>query len=277
MGHVSNESSETSYSFDSWTLRYDGMLFHDGQRVHLPPKELQLLRVLLGCAGVVVSKDRLLDCIWPDTDVAEESLTRCMYSLRKLLGASKSYIKTVYGRGYCFSYEGVRAVQSVHVSRAEKKQSLLVLPFVTGPADRSRELQREVVKSLASSFSSTVVVMPAALAGDVFSTEDYIDLIKRLQPDFYLGVSCTKCADDFELSVELVRGSDHSLVHNALSVTSAERDNLVDLIAEAIAGHLPRIKSARRPYLSPLAGRAFFYRRTPSEFNFSGSAFSVLK
>ncbi len=49
------------------------------------------------CLPLVVSlmtKDHLLELAWPQGEVAEESLTRCIYSLRKHLGADKGFIKT---------------------------------------------------------------------------------------------------------------------------------------------------------------------------------------
>lgn len=62
-----------------------------------------MLRLLLVSGGVLMTKDRLLEQAWPQGEVAEESLTRCIYSLRKYLGADKGFIKTIYGRGYRFT------------------------------------------------------------------------------------------------------------------------------------------------------------------------------
>ena len=100
---VTDQSSTRSFVFGRWILQRDGLLLHDGKGLHLPPKELHVLRLLLGAAGSLVSKDWLLDQVWSNCDVAEESLTRCIYALRKLLGRENDYIKTVYGKGYRFA------------------------------------------------------------------------------------------------------------------------------------------------------------------------------
>lgn len=97
------DGSATSLVFAHWTLHGDGRLTGGGTDVQLPPKEGQVLRLLLGSGGTLMTKDRLLELAWPRGEVAEESLTRCIYSLRKYLKADKGFIKTIYGRGYRFT------------------------------------------------------------------------------------------------------------------------------------------------------------------------------
>ncbi|KJH75302.1 winged helix-turn-helix domain-containing protein [Pseudomonas gregormendelii] len=102
MNSAIDHSPSESFMFDRWRLQSDGTLMHAGRVVHVPPKELCVLRLLLGSAGLVVSKDQLLGAVWPGTDAAEESLTRCIYVLRKLLKEDRDFITTVYGQGYRF-------------------------------------------------------------------------------------------------------------------------------------------------------------------------------
>lgn len=103
MAVVDERMPTTSLVFAHWTLHGDGRLTGRTTDVQLPPKELQVLRLLLGSGGVLMTKDHLLEQAWPQGEVAEESLTRCIYSLRKHLGADKTFIKTIYGRGYRFT------------------------------------------------------------------------------------------------------------------------------------------------------------------------------
>lgn len=98
-----SDGSTTTLVFDRWTLHGDGRLTGVGADIQLPPKEGQVLRLLLGSGGALVTKDRLLEQAWPRSEVAEESLTRCIYALRKHLKADKGFIKTIYGRGYRFT------------------------------------------------------------------------------------------------------------------------------------------------------------------------------
>ncbi|MBK5436199.1 winged helix-turn-helix domain-containing protein [Pseudomonas sp. TH32] len=86
--------------FDRWTLHSDGRLTGEDSDIQLPPKEGHVLRLLLASAGVLVTKDQLLERAWPHNDATEESLTRCICSLRKYLKEGRGLIKTVYGKGY---------------------------------------------------------------------------------------------------------------------------------------------------------------------------------
>lgn len=97
------DGAATSLVFDRWTLHGDGRLTDGEADIQLPPKEGQVLRLLLVSSGTLMTKDRLLELGWPRGEVAEESLTRCIYSLRKHLKADKGFIKTIYGRGYRFT------------------------------------------------------------------------------------------------------------------------------------------------------------------------------
>ncbi len=74
-----------------------------GQPVALETKPLELLRVLLLRAGEAVSKDELLDAVWPDVAVVEASLPTAIAKLRRALGDTDKevpIIETVARIGY---------------------------------------------------------------------------------------------------------------------------------------------------------------------------------
>ncbi|MGQ7859069.1 winged helix-turn-helix domain-containing protein [Pseudomonas sp. 32A] len=100
MAVVNNGALAAPMVFDRWTLHGDGRLTGEDSDIQLPPKEGQVLRVLLASAGVLVTKDHLLEQAWPHNEATEESLTRCICSLRKILKDGRGLIKTVYGKGY---------------------------------------------------------------------------------------------------------------------------------------------------------------------------------
>lgn len=87
--------SFASCAFDeaSWSL------IVKGRRVSVETKPLELLRELLLNAGDVVSKDELLDAVWPDVTVVEASLPTAVGKLRRALGNDR-IIETVSGIGY---------------------------------------------------------------------------------------------------------------------------------------------------------------------------------
>ena len=66
--------------------------------VRLSPKAMAVLVALHDAKGQVLSREALLETVWPDVTVGEEVLTRAIADLRKALGDSRQhprYIQTV--------------------------------------------------------------------------------------------------------------------------------------------------------------------------------------
>lgn len=73
----------------------------DNQQVELRPKTLKVFRHLVQHHDTVVSRDSLIESVWPDVVVTEASLTQCVAEIRKKLGADPQQIlKTIPKRGY---------------------------------------------------------------------------------------------------------------------------------------------------------------------------------
>ena len=74
--------------------------------VDLRPKSLDVLIYLANAAGRVVPKEELLDAVWPDVTVSDESLERCVSDIRAALSDDgRKILKTVSRRGYLFASE----------------------------------------------------------------------------------------------------------------------------------------------------------------------------
>lgn len=74
--------------------------------VETTPKEFELLHLLIRNQGTVLTRDYILDTIWGDYYVGDvRTIDTIVKQLRKKLGGA-SYIRTVYGVGYCFEVEG---------------------------------------------------------------------------------------------------------------------------------------------------------------------------
>ena len=73
----------------------------DGQPIHLRPKELQILEILLREQGRTVSRDTLVQKVWSlDFSGDERMVDRHVAALRQKLGTAAQHIKSVYGAGY---------------------------------------------------------------------------------------------------------------------------------------------------------------------------------
>jgi DNA-binding winged helix-turn-helix (wHTH) protein len=77
------------------------VLTRSGVLVSLPPKALNMLLALLESEGRVVTKQKLIESVWPDSFVEEGNLTQNIFLLRRELG--DGYIQTIPKRGYRFA------------------------------------------------------------------------------------------------------------------------------------------------------------------------------
>ncbi len=77
------------------------LLVRNGAPVPLAPKAFDALRLLTGASEHLLTKQALMETLWPDTFVAEANLTNIIVSLRKVLGPDA--ILTVTGHGYRFA------------------------------------------------------------------------------------------------------------------------------------------------------------------------------
>ena len=82
------------------------MLRRDGRPVPLTPKAFDVLAALVEQPGRLISKEELLQKVWPDTFVEESNLAYNVFALRKALGDTADngqYIETIAKRGYRFT------------------------------------------------------------------------------------------------------------------------------------------------------------------------------
>ncbi|MFB9128484.1 winged helix-turn-helix domain-containing protein [Paraburkholderia dipogonis] len=72
----------------------------DGEALHLGSRAFDILAVIVSAAGRLVTKDELMNAVWPNTVVEENNIQVHLSALRKILGADRHLILTVPGRGY---------------------------------------------------------------------------------------------------------------------------------------------------------------------------------
>lgn len=134
------------YCFGSFTLNEaEQQLLRNGEPVRLAPKAFDVLLVLIQNRGCLVTKEKLLEEVWPDAFVEEANLSVNVANLRKALDEADEWrcIETVPKRGYRFvapvsevKSEGARAREESRLSnhRSDDKRtgvlnSIAVLPF----------------------------------------------------------------------------------------------------------------------------------------------------
>lgn len=98
------------------------LLSRDGADIPLPPRATGVLWLLVTRAGHVVSKQELLEAVWKDTYVNDDSLAEAISLVRHTLGddaQQPAFIQTVPRRGYRFVSPVERAEQVLPTSRLD--------------------------------------------------------------------------------------------------------------------------------------------------------------
>jgi len=116
--------SDREFVFGELRLDAQGVLTRGSEVIHLPPKELAALRLLLAHAGQIVTLQQLKQALWGDVHVTDDSVPKCVSSLRELL-SPVDCIQTVYKRGYRISVE----VQRETGEAPEAPPRLAIMPF----------------------------------------------------------------------------------------------------------------------------------------------------
>src|SRR6185369_3273028 len=91
-------------------------LWREEQETVLTPKALDLLIYLADHAGTVLSRDQLLEALWPGTYVDDHALSVQIGEIRKALGdgaRGSHYVETRHRRGYCFIADVQRGPLSI--------------------------------------------------------------------------------------------------------------------------------------------------------------------
>jgi TolB-like protein/DNA-binding winged helix-turn-helix (wHTH) protein/Tfp pilus assembly protein PilF len=110
----------------------------DGRVFRLEPKVMEVLVCLAGQAGETVSKEKLIQSVWPDTFVTDDVLTHSISELRKVFedhAKEPRFIQTIPKRGYRL----IASVQPVHgdVAKATRTEA----PVETaGPVEGKRSV-----------------------------------------------------------------------------------------------------------------------------------------
>jgi Tol biopolymer transport system component/DNA-binding winged helix-turn-helix (wHTH) protein len=87
-----------------WTVEPElNAISRDGVTIHLEPKVMKVLLQLALAPGQVLSKEHLIETVWPDTFVGDDVLTRCISVLRREMHDdphAPRYIQTIPKAGY---------------------------------------------------------------------------------------------------------------------------------------------------------------------------------
>jgi DNA-binding winged helix-turn-helix (wHTH) protein/tetratricopeptide (TPR) repeat protein len=294
---MSDSSPHIFYEFGPYRVDVQrSLLLREDKPVPLTPKAFRTLLELVSNSGRVLTKEELIERIWPDSFVEEGNLSQNIFILRKAFGEAKGehrYIVTVPGQGYRFVPEVAEVVGGVNgggravAGRGESIEgsapappSIAVLPFVpvAGGAG-SRVLGLGLAYALITKLSSlrSIAVRPttAVLRYDE-AGRDPLAIGRELGVDLLLDGIYQQTSERIRVSVQLVCVAEGATLWAAkFDEDSRDAFAVEDSISEQVARVLaPRLSGDERERLkkahadSPEAfqtfirGRYFWNKRT---------------
>lgn len=135
----------------------------DGGVLKLRPKAFEMLHLLVVNAGRVLTKQELMETIWPKVFVGEDSLFQCIREIRTVLGDERRQIvKLATGGGYLFTPDVTIVATGEAAAPAAKTTSKL-------PADTTPETLRTILGlrrpvALAAGFAGVCAIVAVGAA-----------------------------------------------------------------------------------------------------------------
>src|SRR6202795_2888131 len=206
------------YRFGPFELQPDNRrLLKDGATISLRPRAFDLLAALVERAGHLVTKDELLDQVWPKMVVEEAALHVQVSALRKVLGSDA--ITTVSGRGYQFTLPVTTG--DSEANRASRSKHNLPYPL-TSFIGREREIAQ--LEELVT--ANRLVTLTGA--GGAGKTRLAIEVASRLVGAFPDGVGV----------VELAARSDPGLVPQTTAQALEVKEQPARPVIETLSDYL---------------------------------------
>jgi adenylate cyclase len=249
------------FCFEGYTLDLTrGCVRNANREIELRPKSFELLSYLVTNAGRLVAKDELVNAVWPNVVVSDDSLAQCVSDVRRALNdPDRRIIKTVPRRGYLFAppvsvrSQGNSPTVSVQAPAAASPQippvvaapapplSIVVLPFANLSNDPDQEyfadgITDDLTTDLSGISGSIVIARSTAFTckGKAFDAKQ---IGRDLGVRYVVEGSVRRGGDQILVNVQLVDAE--SGAHVWADRFETDRRNLAEAQSE-ITGRLAR-------------------------------------
>jgi len=218
----------------------------DGAESVLRPKTLDLLRLLLRNPGRIVARQEILDAVWPNLFVTDDSITQCVVEIRKAMGGGGAeMLKTVPRRGYLLQAE-VESDAPPEASRSllpEDRPSIAVLPFRKDGADPQEAYFADgVVEGIVhvlSGLERIVVISRGSALAVAETTVDPREVGRKLGVRYVLYGGVRRAGDKLRITTELSEAETGAVLRSdRYDGETADLFALQDRIAENAAATL---------------------------------------
>ena len=228
----------------------------NGVPVALGGRALDVLAVLAAAPGETVSKDDLLDRVWPGLTIEENNLQVQISTLRKVLG--DGWIVTVPGRGYRLVVPKEPAGAAPEDQFAGKP-SIAVLPFVNISGDAEQEyfadgMAEEIITAMSRIRSMFVIARNSSFTYKGRST-DVRQIGRELGVRYIVEGSVRRDRNRIRIMSQLVDTETGSQIwaerfDRDLADIFAVQDEITQAMVEALSpaiSHAERQRAMKRP------------------------------
>lgn len=240
----------------SRTLQLRRQLLVHGRREAIGKRALEIISVLAEARGEIVTKDELLQAVWPGLFVEENALQAHVVALRKALGPEACRLKTIRGVGYLLAPDLPDSAMYTRSSSSNRAISIVILPFAnlsddTKQAYFAEGISEDIAIDL-SKISSLTVITGRRSIQEREKGLDVKAIAEQFEASHVLEGSVRKSGNRIRLSAQLRDGETAANVwaeryDREMSDIFALQDELSQQIVEALKLRLlPGEKEAMR-------------------------------
>ncbi|WP_298850962.1 winged helix-turn-helix domain-containing protein [uncultured Ruegeria sp.] len=195
-----------------------GLSDASGAPVDLRSQSLAVLCLLAAQAGRVVSKDNLIDSVWGDTFVTDDSLVQCISDIRRAIcDRDHKVIQTLPRRGYRLnSGRATPHLPALALPDLAGRRAIAVLPF-TNLNDNQEQtffaegISEDLIARLSMVRTLTVLAVPSRYTfGGEFIRAENADT--EFEPEFLIKGTVRRAGDKVRVTVQLLDNSNGAIV-----------------------------------------------------------------
>jgi predicted ATPase/DNA-binding winged helix-turn-helix (wHTH) protein len=163
----------------------------EGRPLDVGGRAFDVLMVLIEASGAVVSKDTLMNRVWPDRIIEDNNLQHQISALRRAFAADRALIRTIAGRGYQFTGE-IRTISTDLPVQPVPTAAVLISPSAGIPTNLpepvSELIGRDVELNEILDLSASHRLVTLSGAGGIGKTRLGFEVARHLLPRFADGV-----------------------------------------------------------------------------------------
>lgn len=189
-----------------------------GAPVDLRIQSLEVLRLLAEQAGKVVTKASLIDTVWGDTFVTDDSLVQCIADIRRAIDdQNHKIVQTLSRRGYRLNPgRATPHLPALALPDLAGRHAIAVLPFVNLSDDHEQAffaegISEDLIARLSMVRALTVLATPSRFTfGGNFTRDE--NATTNFDPEFLIKGAVRRDGDTVRVTVQLLNNRSGAVV-----------------------------------------------------------------